>query len=341
MGFFGKLKGKQAEQQAPEEEEESGSGDQDEVGGSSHSPTEWQHYYKMADHWGGMEWSNVEEFSFRYLTIEESKQMGTLEETLRRWNYGSEEEWTHVTCTFFRHHFGEGGKIPADDVNIDMYSNPQWAQAMTNASYRTIQDKQQQAMQADPGLVAPFEGVTIEMWAGAAARMAMAGADANAMAKILAHYQMDRAKYDRVQAEFTARMQRDMTGAISKVYGDAFLEAQGSMGMWGPSGGGVPGAGAGGAAPAAGGAQQAEPMSFEKYCEIGGAQAAWGEQGGDVNALTQQIFGISTMQLVNIGGYWQQKMMADLNLMSRFGELSDQYKLKYMAADPDSDLDLI
>ncbi len=329
MGFLDKLKGKpaaqpvQPEQNEPEEEDSQ----------SRYEPTDWQFYYRMPDNWGGIEWSNVDEFMFRYLSIEQAQQLGTVDQYLSRFGYSGLPEWTHVVCTFFRHHFGAQGQIPADDVNIDMYSNPQWAQAATNASMRQIQDAQQQALAGDPTLNAPFEGVTIEQWAAVAARMAMVGNDANAMARLLAEYQMDRAKYDRVAAEFMARMQRDMTGAISTIYGNAFMEAQSSQGMWGPQSGGTPGGADGGAG--------GEPISFERYCEISGAMSAWAEQGGDVNGMLTQVFGLTTMQWVNVGGYWSQKMMTDMDLMGRMGDLTEQYKQKYSAGDPDADLDVI
>ncbi|MBW1807045.1 MAG: hypothetical protein JRJ87_02540 [Deltaproteobacteria bacterium] len=188
---------------------------------------------------------------------------------------------------------------------------------------------QQAAVAADPGLMEPFEGVTIEMWAQAAAGM-LANQDEASQAQMLAGLGMDRAKYDRANNEFQSRMQRDTTGAIATVYGQAFSGAQGITG-------------GGGAGNVDGSAAQLgeEPVSFEKYGEIAGAQAAWGETGQDVTGMLQQVFGIGVSEISAYGAYWSTKFQADVKLMMKHAELMDKYKAQYMGGGGmDDDLDI-
>lgn len=187
---------------------------------------------------------------------------------------------------------------------------------------------QQAAVDADPTLMEPVEGVTVQLWAQAAATL-MNIPDAGEQAKTLAGLGMDRAKYDRANAEFQARMQRDTTGAIATEYGKAFSGAQGITG-------------GGGAGNVDGSAAQlgAEPVSFDKYTEIMGAQAAWGETGQDVTSMLSKTFGIGVPEISAYGAYWSTKFQADVKLMMKHGEEMDKYKAKYMGGGGGADDDL-
>jgi hypothetical protein len=189
---------------------------------------------------------------------------------------------------------------------------------------------QQAAVDADPTLMAPFEGVTVEVWAKAEATM-MSIQDPAEQARYLAGVGMDKAKFDRVRNEFQARMQRDTTGALMTEYGKAFSAAQG-----------VPGGGGAGNVDGSAAQLGAEPVSFEKYSEIAGAQAAWGETGQDVNAMLQQVFGIGAAEISAYGAYWSTKFQADVKMMMKHAELMDKYKAQYMGGGGgmDDDLDI-
>jgi hypothetical protein len=189
-------------------------------------------------------------------------------------------------------------------------------QEMMDQAMADMKDQQAAALAADPELVAPFEGITVENWAQAASSM-VSNQEVESQAKALAKLGMDRALYERVNAEMTARMQRDTTGAMATIYGNAFAGAQNV-----DTGG-------------------EEPVSFEKYGEIAGAQAAWGEMGADVIANLKKFFDITAVDVSNYGSYWMAKFTADYTLMEKHSDLMDKYKAKYKSGgDLDDDLDI-
>ncbi|MBN2723184.1 MAG: hypothetical protein JXR95_03840 [Deltaproteobacteria bacterium] len=189
-------------------------------------------------------------------------------------------------------------------------------QAMVDQAHADIKAKQAATIAADPGLVAPCEGITVEVWAQAASMM-ISTPDEGAQVQKLSALGMDRALYDRVNNEFQARMARDTTATIATIYGNAFSQAQ-NVNAAGP-----------------------EPVSFEKYGEIAGAQAAWGETGADVNMKLQQVFGITALDVSNYGAYWSAKFVADYQLGMKHADLMEKYKAQYLSgSDQDGDIQI-
>ena len=128
---------------------------------------------------------------------------------------------------------------------------------------------QQQAMAAKGGFD-PVEGVTLEAWAAINASI-VSGANTEDLLKGAG---IDKARWDRVSAEWNARMARDTTFAITTVYGNAFQAA--SKGKYGDY------AREAAAARAANRDLQLEiPMSWEQYWEILYEQSYGAKQGRD------------------------------------------------------------
>mgnify|MGYP000889124074 FL=1 len=208
-----------------------------------------------------------------------------------------------------------------NDNDNDAGSEPSeqdWAQvqAMADAAHAEMRAKQAAAAAADPTLTAPVDGVTVEMWAQAAAMMASTP-DAGQQVQKLAALGLDRALYEKANNEFQARMQRDQTAVIATIFGNAFAAAQ-NVNMSGP-----------------------EPISFEKYGELAGAQAAWGEMGMDVNRKLMEVFGITAVDVSNYGSYWSNRFMNDVKLAMEHGNLLEKYKAKYMSGgSADDDIDI-
>lgn len=334
MGLFDKFKKKAKEGvgQATQDAKKVGLEEMgfQEVDEFTYEPNEWEYYYTQPDNWGGMNYNDLDEFMLRYFTVEEAKGEGDPTQALSQFGYKSKQEWLCIVCTFFRYHFGQGGKIPRDGVDIN-FLDPAWMQAGYNARMRQQQAKQHQAMQADPNLTVPVEeGVTVEQWAAASARIAALATNPTAMAQDLAQLGMDKAKYDRINAAFQQKMQGDTTGAIATIYGKALSHAQGMQGGYGM--GAVDGS-----------AQQLgqEPVSMEKYAEINGAMSAWAEQGADVNANLQQVFGVAPAELSKYGAYWSTKFTSDIQLMQTYGDMLEKYSQRYSGPDFDDDLDKI
>jgi hypothetical protein len=119
------------------------------------------------------------------------------------------------------------------------------------------------------------EGVSLEAWAAINAAI-VSGGNVDDLTKGAG---IDRARWDRVSAEWNARMARDTTFAITTVYGNAFQAAsQGKYAQY---------AREAAAARAANRELELEPpMSLERYYDVMFEQSYAGKQGGDpVEAL--------------------------------------------------------
>lgn len=183
------------------------------------------------------------------------------------------------------------------------------------------------------GELAPVEGVTLESWAAAQARVASGGT----LDEILPVLGIDQACWERVSAEWNARMSRDTTATIAMAYGNAFSSA--GQGQFGAA------AAAGAAAMTGGGSPDGEPpIPLERYVEIEQAQSAAAQQGRDPSELLA-TFGLTPLDWGNIGmwysQYFSKNMMLDGQaLFHRYGELTELYQAKYANPTADGDIDL-
>jgi len=199
----------------------------------------------------------------------------------------------------------------------ETYITDAWNNAGAEASMKAVQMMQANAATADPTLLEPVGGVTVDQWAGAAATMATLGADAtpDQVAAALGKFGLDRATYDAAQAGWMAKMQGDTTGAISQKYAEAFAAGQGLD-------------------------TSVEPCSFEYYVEIQVAQEAWANSGKDVNAELTNVFGITAIDYSNYSQYWATKYATDMALIRKADELREKFLAKYSTAGMDDDLSL-
>ena len=159
-------------------------------------------------------------------------------------------------------------------------------------------------------LLDPVEGVTLEQWAGANAKLA-GGAPTDDILKLLG---VDAPKWDRVNNEWLTRMRNDTSFTISTIYGKAFTEkAVGNLG----------------------GSDQinAESYTFEQWIELMVAQDVLGKQGRDAQDVLKD-FGLTVTDYTNISSYRNTKMMADLSLAMQMQTLMNQYKIKYESMAP-------
>ncbi|MBX3191036.1 MAG: hypothetical protein KF819_28830 [Labilithrix sp.] len=210
----------------------------------------------------------------------------------------------------------------------DYLTGPEGQQLVTRAAMRAMNErmKYMTAAGAAGGLLDPIEGVSIAVYGNLQVKQASVSGDA--WTSLLAQHQMDQPKWERVAKGWLDRMTRDTTGVVATEYAKAFAGqgqygsmgaaaadnmASGQMGLQGPQVGGGGG----------------EPMSFEKYCEIGGAMQAWSKQGKDVSAGLHKYFQMTAMDFSNVSMYWSQKMMADLSMFDRQNQLQEHYEQKY------------
>ena len=183
------------------------------------------------------------------------------------------------------------------------------------------------------GELGPVEGVTLENWARAQAGVA-SGRDLNA---VMAELGCDHAKWDRVSAEWMARMSRDTTMTIATVYGQAFSgSAQGQFGAAAAQG--VAGMSNIGATD-----NQQPPITLEQWVEIQEAMSAASNEGRDPNQVLTQ-YGMNVMAFSNASSWWsthfsQNALKNGGELHRRFSELSDFYRAKFAGPSADEDID--
>jgi len=141
------------------------------------------------------------------------------------------------------------------------------------------------------GGFAPVEGVSLEAWAAINASI-VGGQNAEDLLKGAG---IDKARWDRVSAEWNARMARDTTFAITTVYGNAFQAAsQGKYGQYARE------------ATAARAANRElamdPPVSLEQYWEIMYEQSYAAKRGTDPVAALKSC-GLSIVDWTDLGSY--------------------------------------
>ena len=181
---------------------------------------------------------------------------------------------------------------------------------------------QQQAMAAKGGFE-PVEGVTLEAWAAINASI-VSGASPDDLLKGAG---IDRARWDRVSAEWNARMARDTTFAITTVYGNAFQAA--SKGKYGDY------AREANAARAANRElAMAIPMSLEQYWEILYEQDYGAKQGRDP-VETLKGCGLTIVDWTDLStfmGYYMNRTVVRDH--AAFEAMHDRVKAKFAAKYP-------
>jgi hypothetical protein len=211
----------------------------------------------------------------------------------------------------------------------DFLTSPQGQELVTKAAMRAMNERMKYAAlgAASGGLLDPIEGVSLQVYASLQAKQATAKPDE--FQSMLAQNQMDRPKWERVAKGWLDRMSRDTTGAVATEYSKAFMT--GSQNQYVAAGAAAAQVMADGQMGLAAPSAAAEPVSFEKYCEISGAMTAWTKQGKDISAMLDRTFKITAMDVSSIGMYWSQKMMADMSMFDTQSQLMARYEQKYLS----------
>jgi hypothetical protein len=175
------------------------------------------------------------------------------------------------------------------------------------------------------GEVEPVDGVSLDQWAQSQVKIVNGGN----LDDILRGLGIDKAKWDRVSAEWNARMSRDTTATIATAYGNAFTKASASSGGQFAEAAQRPG-------------QGAMPMTLEKYVEIMEAQGAASTQGRDASQVLKS-FGLSILDWSNVGSWFSayindNALKNNAKVLNEFNELQAKYKAKYATASADADL---
>lgn len=264
----------------------------------------------------GMDLSVPSTYWAKQFAIEEAQGQGVDKaKAIAQQGFSSEEHWD-TAARYFTGKWCE--LITNEDGELEVRTKNAFTSGAMQARGAQGQAMMAQAEAANPQLLVPVEGVTVEQWAQVASGFTKLSPTAtpNDVNAYLAKFGMDKAKYDRVNAEWTNRMSQDHTMVIANKYGAAF---SGAMGV------------------TAGGA---EPITFEKYVEVMAAQEAWAAQGMDVNAQLKTVFGVDAATYGSWGAYWSPRMGSDYDLVQRYDQLRTQYLQKYQGAGMDDDLSL-
>lgn len=189
----------------------------------------------------------------------------------------------------------------------------------------------QTARAAASGELNPVEGVTLDAWAAMNAAI-VGGASPD---DLLKSQGIDKGRWERVSAEWNARMARDTTFAITTVYGNAFQAA--SKGKYGDY------------AREANAARQANrelamepPMTVEQYWELLYEQDYGSKQGRDPVAVLKGV-GLSIVDWTDLStfmGYYLNRSV--VRNWKQFEEIQKRVKAKFEAKYPGvkSDVDI-
>ncbi|WP_378183420.1 DUF6620 family protein [Aquimarina sp. SS2-1] len=179
------------------------------------------------------------------------------------------------------------------------------------------------------GLLDPIKGIDMETWAAANAKIA-GGMDLEEVLKVVG---TEKPIWDEVSAEWTARMSQDTTFAISKVYGDAFMNS--NIGRFASSGGDQTSE----ASTSAGGsALDKVTEDFELYIKIMCHQNMGATQGKDAVSILNE-YGLNVTDWSSIGAQWTTKMATDTRLALQMGELMEKYNAEFASATAGDDID--
>jgi|GEM_PF-1987091 len=300
-------------------------------GGAEKPADQW------VDFWGPLPPGNIEAFCDHWVDQQDAEGMKTdhLEEELAKLGYANVGEWHRVYWTAVKHF----GRSPGPGADLSDYDTSELMMKHMMPARMRQQSRNAQANAAsDSSLLEPVEGVTVESYAACAAAAAK-GLPQDQFTALLAQHGMDAVKWERVNAEWSDRMSKDATMTIVQIYGNAFQAAgEGQFGAAGAAAAATRTPGDGGAA---GGA---EPVPFERLCEIQGAMSAWSTTGQDVNAMMKEVFGITALDWSNMSSWWMTRLSTDWEKMQEYTTKSEVYEAQYKEAagvtdaDPDADI---
>lgn len=206
------------------------------------------------------------------------------------------------------------------------------ASASMKANRLRLDQEMAAKVQANPELLAPIEGITIEQYAQISAKQATGLSQADFL-KLLGEHKLDLGAWNKVSQGWTDRMSKDTSTTLAQVYGKAFqVSGQGQFGAASQAH-----AATGWDGTAAGGA---EPIPFEKACEIQGATSAWANSGKDVNALLMTTFKLNAQDWAAANTWWMSQLTANIARFEEYNKLVAKYEAQYMGnqSKPDSDL---
>ena len=293
------------------------------------------HPLDWVDDFGPLKYTELTKFVLHMQRIERARDDAAEEHALAvAAGYTDASHFRRVRATFRKYWGAPNG---SDVLREFGWKEPEFSQAIMGSMQLEREESAEAALAKNPALLAPEEGLSLESYAALCAQIAGRQVAVGELQQLLARVSLDIPKWERVNKAWVARMGNDPTGTVTMAFTKAYTAA--GAGQFGAAAqaasiamGSAPGTAPSGNLPGS------EPMSLERYAEIGVAMAAWTRQGNDVHAMMMQVFQINAGDLSNVGMYWHQRFTADVTLLGRYGRLQDELKAKYEEADPDADL---
>jgi len=193
------------------------------------------------------------------------------------------------------------------------------------AQRKTLNDSA--AAMAGTEIMTPIAGVSLEMYASINAQLAQ-GKDYN---EILKKHGIETVSWEKASEGWNNRMRTDTTFTVTNEYSKFFLAAgQGQFGETSKEAAkGIKGEKV----------DSENPISLELYVEIMAAQSAAASQGKDANQVLAS-YGLNAADWGAIGIHWANKMMSDMNVGMKFGELFTKATEKFSAEAPKAGSDI-
>ena len=310
-----------------DDDDEEEDGEMDRAKYARESYQELQDYIRQFEASGddtvGVDWQDPVTWWVKQFGVEEAQANGkSADQAIREHGFRNRDHMDRVG-QYVAAKWSRLGKN--DDGEDDVLLDDEYQNAALKARTGQVAAMQANALAADPSLLQPVEGVSVDQWATAAATMAQLGnATPQQVSQALAKIGITKEQYDKANAGWQAKMQGDTTFVIATKYGEAFQKVQQGVaaqtGLAGGNGG--------------------EPCSFEKFVEVMVAQGCWAEQGIDVASQLKTTFNITIPEYSRWSAYWSPKMSMDVKYSRDFTKLEAQYKAKYKGAGLDDDLSL-
>ncbi len=274
------------------------------------------------DEWGplgGKGPDTLETFCFHEMVFDHTRSTDPrlAEQKLQELGYRDAGHWFRVRATVVAHYATPSGPNAGDGV----FDTQEYMTAGLKAAARKTKSEQDALVAGNPELLAPIEGVTVETYAQIAARQAQ-GLDQAGLVALVAQHGLDLATWEKASSGWNDRMSKDTTATIATIYGKAFMGA--GQGQFGATAQSVSNYAYTGTA-----AQGAEPMPFERVCEIQGAMQAWSATGQDVNAMLASTFQMNAAEFSAAHTWWLTQLTADMAKFPVYTEKVDAYAKKY------------
>jgi len=250
------------------------------------------------------------------------------EKKIQELGYKDAGEYFKVKHTILKHHGTPHGSTLGEYV----YDSQAFMSATMAAQRAKLDAAGADMMAANPELSAPIDGVTLETYAEMSAAQAQGMSQEEFLAQLGKHG-LDLATWEKASGGWMDRMSKDTTGFIATIYAKAFQGA--GQGQFGAAAQAHAGTGYDGTAAAG-----AEPIPFEKACEIQGAMTAWSNTGKDVNAMLQSTFGMNAAEWAGANSWWMSQLMADVARFDDYNKKCAEYEKKYGGGGGDADSDL-